>query len=474
MALSSPGIGSNLDINGIVSQLMALEQRPLTALSTKEAKFQAQISALGSLKSAITALQTAASSLTPSTGSTASLKFTTNKTSIADTTIATATATSSAVAGNYSLDVTSLAKAQRLTSVANPALGTGDRTLTIEIGSVAGSGLSGVGGGGLFTRKEDTTAINVAIGSGVTTLAGVRDAINAANSGVTATMVTSGTNSYLSLTSNGMGTGNVIQITGDMPSLNYDPSTNSATGLVQNVGDDASDAVLKINGIDVTSSSNTITSAVDGLSITLLKAGATSVTVSRDTSSLTAGINDFVKAYNDVNTTTTSLGSYNSTTKVAGALNGDSTLRSAQSVLRTLIGNVPSAVLGASLQRLSDIGVSVQKNGSLTVDSSKLETAINKDFAGVANLISAYGSEFKTATDGLVGTSGLIVARTEGLNSSIKGLGKQSEAIVDRLTKIEARYRKQFTALDVAMSAMTTTSNFLTQQLASLPTFSNN
>jgi flagellar hook-associated protein 2 len=130
-------------------------------------------------------------------------------------------------------------------------------------------------------------------------------------------------------------------------------------------------------------------------------------------------------------------------------------------------------VAGAALQRLSDIGVSLQKDGTLAVDSSKLTKAISDNLAGVANLVAAYGSAFKGATDALVGTNGTLAARTEGLNASIKSLTRQSEAVSNRLTQIEARYRKQFTALDTAISGMTKTSNFLAQQLANLPSYNN-
>jgi len=126
----------------------------------------------------------------------------------------------------------------------------------------------------------------------------------------------------------------------------------------------------------VNSTNNTVSSAIDGITLNLAKESvpgvATTLTVSRDTSSLTAGVSALVKAYNDVNTTATNLGSYNATSKQAGVLNGDNTLRSAQNILRAAITNVPSELSAAALQHLSDIGVSLQKDGTLTVDSTKL------------------------------------------------------------------------------------------------------
>lgn len=462
MAISSPGIGSNLDVNSIVSQLMQLEQRPLTLLAQREAGFQEKISALGSLKGAISSLQTAGAGLVPATGVTATAKFTTYKTSVTDTTIASASASSSAVGGTYSLEVTSLAKTQRLTSGVNPGVGSGVRTMTIETGSVAG----GVGSSGAFTAAS---SVAISLDSGVTTLAGVRDAINAANAGVTATVVTSGADSYLSLTSNQSGTASVMRVTGDVAALNYDPSTNSATGLVQKVGDEAADAALKINGIAITSSGNTISDAVEGLTITLKATGTTSITVARDTSSLSAGVNALVKAYNDFAKVSKDLGYYDAATKQAGPLIGDSTLRSIQNTFRNLLGNTPAELSGATFQRLSDIGVTMQKDGTLAVDSAKLDAAISSDFSGVANLTAAYGGAISTAAGSMVETDGLIENRTDGLNASVKSIMQQSDAIQQRLVQTEARYRKQFTSLDVLISSMTQTSNYLTQQLANLP-----
>jgi flagellar hook-associated protein 2 len=471
MAITSTGIGSGLDVDGIVSQLMALEQRPLTALATKEAAYQAKISALGTLKGALSALQSAASSLVPATGTSALAKFSTFKSSVADSSIASATTTSSAVAGSYSLEVTQLAQQHRIatSTAATPFSGT-DGTLTT---------------GGTLTIRVDTqppsatptksTAVTIANGA---TPEAVRDAINGANAGVSATVINGTAGKQLVLVSDTPGSSQFISLSG-VSALAYDPGATAAPltdAFTQMQA--ARGSLFKINDIEVAGDTNTVTTAIDGITLNLVKESATGVKttliVTRDTSSLTAGVNAFVKAFNDVNSSISSLGSYNATTKVAGTLNGDSTLRSAQSVMRSLTSNVPSALSGASFQRLSDIGVSLQKDGTFTVDSSKLSKAIASDITGVANLVSAYGTAASTAAIALTGTSGLIASRTEGFSTSIKALGKQSEAIVSRLRTIEARYRKQFTALDVMMANMSKTSVFLSQQLANLPSASSN
>lgn len=452
MAISSAGLGSNLDVNSIVSQLMALEQKPLTALAKKESGLQAKISALGSLKSSLSSLQSAASALVPATGSSALQKFSTFNASLSDATVATASTTSAAVAGTYSLNNIVLATAQqvRKTGISVPAEA---GTLSIQVGS--------------------GTAVNVSIAEG-STLSNVMTAINGANAGVSASIINDGTDDYLVFTANSTGNGNTIKVTGSGTGWTNGPfdfnGSDANNGWAQS--SEAKSATLTINSINVTSASNTLTGAISGVTVNLTKAGSTTLTLTRDTSSLTTSINAFVKAYNDFNTTANSLGSYNATTKTAGSLNGDSTLRSAQSNVRSLIGTIPAGMTGADFQRLSDIGIRLQKDGSLLVDSGKLSAAITKNISGVANLVAAYGTAFKTTTDSITGATGTIAARTEGINTTIKNLDKQYEVVSNRLTQIEARYRKQFTALDTLMSSMSKTSTYLTQQLANLPTYS--
>ncbi|RDE51830.1 MAG: flagellar hook-associated protein [Candidatus Accumulibacter meliphilus] len=471
MALSSPGLGSNLDVNSIISQLMSLEQRPLTALSQKEASYQAKISALGSLQGSISALQTAAGNLVPATGTTATEKFSLFKTSVGDTTIAGASATASAVAGTYTLEVNQLAKQHSVasgTGAATPFSGTGD---TLPLGGTLTLSLDSAGG----SSPHTSTDITIANGA---TPENIRDAINGANAGVSALVINGVAGKQLVVTSNDAGSNQFIKLSG-IAGLAYDPDAAPAPSDAFVPSQAAQGSAFKLNGIAVEGVSNSVTTAIDGITLTLLKgpdapatALSTTLTIRKDNASLSTGVNALVKAFNDFSSTASGLGTYNAATKQAGALNGDSTLRTAQNSFRSVLGNIPAAVAGSSFQRLSDIGVSLQKDGSLSVDSAKLGAAISDDLAGVANLVAAVGSAFKDAADGLVGSSGLIAARREGINASIASLGKQSEVINDRLAGIEARYRKQFTALDTLISGMTSTSTFLAQQLAILPTYS--
>ncbi len=464
MAISVSGIGSGIDVDSLVTQLMAVEQAPLSNLATKQSRAKTQISALGSLKSVLASLQTAAKALVPATGKTASDKFSAYSASIADTSIASITASSSAVAGTYSLEVTQLAQAHQIASSASAFTTVGTTTtlttggtLTISLGTAADS--------------DATKATSIAIADGATPEQ-IRDAINKASAGVSATVINGSAGKQLVLTGNTSGNDQIITLSG-IDGLSYDGGGSGIDEFSQIQA--AQGSAFKLNGIAVTASTNTVSTAIDGLTLSLSKKSetgvSTAITVTRTTASLTTAVNAFVTAFNGFSTTASSLGNYNATTETAGTLNGDSTLRTAQSKMRSLLSNIPSEVSGSTYKLLSNIGVSLQKDGTLAVDSTKLSKAINDNFAGVANLVSAVGSAYSGAIEGLIGTEGTIAARTNGLNTTIKSYERQYAVISTRLEKIETRYRTQFTALDSLIASMNQTSSYLTQQLANLPTY---
>ncbi len=467
MTISSPGMGSNLDVNSIVSQLMTLEKQPLTAMAKKEANYQAQISSLGSLQGALSSIQTAATNLVPVTGVTPAQKFSVFRGSVADSSVASLSTTNSAVAGNYTLEITQLAKQHSLvtaTGATSPftvdgKLASGG-TLTISLDSLGGS------------SPNKSTNISIADGASAET---IRDAINGAAAGVSALVINGTAGKQLLLTSGSAGSDQFIKLSG-IAGFSYDPNA-TPDPLTDNFTQTqaAQGSAFKLNGIAVTATGNTVSSAIDGVTLNLLKgpeAPATSLstmlTISKDTSSLTAGVNALVKSVNDFFSTASNLGRYDAVTKTAGTLNGDGTLLAAQAGIRKAMDTVPTELASATLKTLADIGISVQKDGKLAVDSTQLAKAISDNFTGVTNLVAAYGNTFKTTADNMVNANGMIAARSDGLNALIKGLEKQSDALSQRLTSIEARYRREFTNLDTVMSGMTKTSSFLTQQLAIL------
>lgn len=460
MAISSLGAGSGLDLSGILSSLMQVEQQPLLALQKKEASYQARISSLGTLKGALSSLQTAAQAFIPSSGQSSTDKFASFKASVADTTIATASASSGATAASYTLKNILLAHSEQIRktgfSIPTATDGSEDGTLSIQVGS--------------------GTAVDVSVEGG-SSLADVAAAINNAAAGVTASIINNGSADYLVVSADESGQSNQLTITSSNPALwgsfDYTPPGASTPGYVNNgwtEQQEATSASVDINGLTITSDSNTISSAIGNVSITLAKESATGTTlsVSKDTtSSLTSTLSAFVKAFNDAAKSMKDLGFYNAETKTAGALQGDNTLRGAQSQVRSLLQTKAG---GASVyQTLSDIGISLEKDGTLKLDSTKLNKAITADYSGVTTLVSTVGTAFKNGLEGLVGTTGNIAAATDSANRAIKDIGKREEALLDRLTQIEARYRKQFSALDSLVASMNKTSTYLTQQLANLP-----
>lgn len=450
--ITSLGVGSGLDLSSIVSGLMAVEKQPLTALKTKQSTVESRISALGTLKSALASLQTAAGNLVPGTTQTLAEKFSSFTAKSADETVATATAKSGVAATKYTLTNITLASAEQVrkteTALGIPS-GTGSGTLSIKVGS------------------GDSVDVSVNNGASLTDIA---KAINSSKAGVTASVINDGTAKHLVITAKESGANNTISITGSTgwEGFNFRPSSASADTNSWVSQQAATSASVDVNGLTITSQSNTISDAVSGLSINLLKASSagTTINVTQDnTSSITSALNAFVTAYNTAASSMKSMGAYNATTKVAGALQGDAVLRSAQAQVSRLV----TAKYGTGdLQTLSDLGISLQKDGTLKLDSTKLNKAIENDFAAVSEMVSAVGTGFKTGLNSLINSSGSVTSATESANRLVKELQKRQEAMQDRLDKIEERYVKQFSALDTMIAGFNQTSSSLASMLSAL------
>mgnify|MGYP000069202455 CR=1 FL=1 len=397
MPISSPGIGSNLDVNGIISQLMALERRPAATLDTKEAGYQAKLSAYGSLKGALASFQSAVQALA------APAKFTAQKASVADASIFSASAGGSAAAGSYSVEVSLLAQAQKLKSsvFAATSSSVGSGALTIDFGTYSGD---------TFTLNPDKASQSITIGAGQSSLAGIRDAINAANAGVTAGIVNDGSGYLLTVSSKDSGVANALRIVvadddgtntnlSGLSQLMFDARTISGLkNLTQTAA--AQNATLTIDGIAVSKASNTITDAIQGVTLNLLKTNVaipTTLTVARDSASVKSAVESFVKTYNDASKLLKNISAYNATTKQAAVLQGDGAVRSIQSALRGVL-NPALATAGGGLTTLSDIGVSFQTDGTLKLDAAKLQTIVDDPTKDISTLFAAVGKP----TDSLV------------------------------------------------------------------------
>ena len=348
------------------------------------------------------------------------------------------------------------------------------------------------------TSAAAAQPVTITIDSSNNTLAGIRDAINAADAGVSATLVNDGGGTRLTLLSKDTGAANAFRITttddadadttanapagGDTPGLwqlAYDPGATGGpvTNLTQTRA--AQDAAVVVNGRAITSTSNQITGAIDGVTLNLQKEapGVTNtLTLARNTASVRAAVDAFVKAYNDFNSTVRRLAGFDPNTRTAGPLNGDSTVRGVQSLLRNALGTVLAPTTAGGLQRLGDLGISVQKDGSLQVDDAKFQAAAS-DLSRLSRFLAAKGDgiapdgfavRMKSLIDSVVGTDGLIPSRTQGLQSQVNALKKQEDAWQVRLAAKQKRLIAQYSALDAQLQQMQSVSNSLTNALAQL------
>jgi flagellar hook-associated protein 2 len=403
-AATSATSSTNLDVNSIVSQLMAVERQPINKLNVKEASYQTKLSAYGSIKGAVAGFQTAMQSLSSAS------RFTKLDAIPSDDTILSATASSIAVAGTYSLEVTSLAQAQKLVaagqSSSTAAIGNGTTTtLTFDFGTINNgtldpitkkyTGVTSFGSNGNGTKS-------ITIDSNNNSLQSIRDAINAAKMGVTATIINDGGASpyRLALSSDNIGVSNSLKISvsGDAAVANLLAHDPAAT---QNLSEDvtAKNSDFKVNGVSVSKASNSVSDVIQGVTLNLKKITTTptAVTVAHDNASVSNSVSAFVKAYNDLSKTLKDISAYNPATKQAAILQGDSTVRSLQSQLRNMLGSPVTWASGA-LATLSQIGISFQKDGSLGLDNAKLNSAIANNVSDIASLFAAVGK----GTDSLV------------------------------------------------------------------------
>ncbi|HEX5353519.1 MAG TPA: flagellar filament capping protein FliD [Rhodanobacteraceae bacterium] len=454
--ISSPGLGSGLDVNTLVAKLVQAEIQPAqNQIDNQRTNITTQTSALGNLKSLLASLQSSLSSLANGSA------FTKYTATSSDTDVFAATAGASALPGTYQIEVLQTAAAQKLSSAAfasGAAVGTG--TLTLAVGS---------------------QSINIDIDSSNNTLAGIRDAINGAsdNPGVSATIVHATDGDHLMLTSSQTGVANAFSISasggdGGLDALTWDASTGSGS-LTQQTA--AADAQVSIDGFTSTSSTNVVDGAIDGITLNLASADPgdpQTLTVGRDVTSMQDVVQGFVTAYNQFVQGAGQLASYDPTSQTAGPLLGDATLRGVRSALASVVSGAAGSN-ASDLRTLADIGVNLQADGTLQLDTGKLGQALGSDPSQVAALFggtSGYGTQFNGLLNGYLQSGGLLDIRNQSLSTQSQQLDQQQAQLNQRQQSIQSRYLTQFTALDVTMSQMTQTSNFLTSQLGMLANIS--
>lgn len=457
-SIVSSGIGSGLDIAGIVQSLVAAEGQPVESrISQQEARAQAKLSGFGSLKSALADLRDRLDVMKNLD------KFLSRKATSGNEDYFTVSAGTSALPASYSLEVVQLAQSQKLTSGAftnsDTVVGTGTLTLTI----------------GTDTADIEITSEN-------NTLAGIRDAINAAtdNPGVAATIVNADAGSYLILTSESTGAAQSITVTqtggdGGLSALEYDPGMG-LTSLTESIA--PQDALIRIDGFDVMSDTNTFVGAVEGVTISVLQEskGATeALTVENDEDAARDLVADFVESYNTLIDMFDGLTDYDAEGDVAAPLLGDSTVRGIRDQIRREL-SIAVNDIDAPFSTLSDVGIEVQLNGKLEIDEDSLSTVLADDFVKFGQLFAnsdGFAVRIHGLADSFLKSDGIIETRTKGLEQTIDGFTDDREALNERLASLETRLLRQFNALDSLLAQLSSTSNFLAQQLNNLPGVTN-
>ncbi|TAL96086.1 MAG: flagellar hook protein FliD [Paraburkholderia sp.] len=428
---------STLDVSTLVSALVTAKTAGQNAtIVNKQSLDNTQVSAIGSIKSALSSLQTALSGL--ANGSTlSSVAATVSSSAI------TATTTAGAVAGNYTVNVTKVATANKISSPAFTSSDTiGSGTLTIGLGSTG------------------TMSLNVTSGQ---SLSDIASAINTSsnNPGVSASVITASDGQHLVIQSKATGAANTVSVTAGS-GLNAKLNSSGYTTVTA-----GQDAQFTIDGNAATSASNTVTGALTGVTLVLSAAAIgtpQTVTVATDPTATTKAINDFVTAYNNYVTTAAGLSGYNTTTATAGPLLGDSMLNQINNGLASLISG--GVTTGGKTFSLSSIGIDLQPDGTMAVDQSKLTAAVTSSspaIAGLFNTTNGIGTTLNSFVNTYVQSSGTIDQRTASLKSDLSNLSDQATALTDYQNTLTAQYNAQFTALNTLMSQMQNNTQYLTQ-----------
>jgi flagellar hook-associated protein 2 len=453
--VTASGIGSGLDINSIVSQLVSAERAPqATRLDSKEALIQARLSAFGSLKSSLTTFQNSLSSLKSAD------TFSKRSATSSDTAAFTATTTSAAAAGTYTVKVEQLAAKQ---TIASKAYADND--------AVVGSGVLN------FSQNGETFSVTIA--DGEDSLTAIRDAVNSAedNTGVTASIVTDQDGAHLVFSSTETGLDNAIAVdvtpsgtdTGNLNDLAYTAGNYAMTEKAE-----AKDSIVVVDGFTLNSASLKFEGMIEGITLDVKTAKpgeSLSLTVKHDTASVKKSIEGFVASYNSLMATLNDLTAYDPEADTAGLLQGDSTTRSVANRIRQEMGTLVSG-LDVELDSLAELGITTGDNGILEIDATKLSSVLDTDFANVAGVFAGENG-YATRLDSVIGDitagGGILENRTDGLKAQVERIEDQREALDLRIAAIEARSQAQFTALDTLLGQLNNTGDFLTEQLANLP-----
>lgn len=446
--LTTSGLGSGLDIQSIVEQLVAAERAPqANRLTTRESKANEELSALGKFKSALASFKDSLAKLTDVD------TFQGRTVTVEDEKVFTATASSSSLPGTYSVEVITLASAQRLRSI-----GFGDATTAVGTGTLA------------ITVNGETA--NILIPATANSLNDIRDAINKSpdNPGVRATIIKASDGAHLIISGTETGAANAITIAasggdGGLAAFNYTAGAPANTLLQLQA---PSDANVVIDGFPASSASNAISDAIEGVTLNLLatKPGTPlDVSIEYNPDGAKTSVQGFVTAYNKLIDTVTELTKYNPDTQDAAPLLGDATVRGIRDQLRREI----SAAGGDGVfTSLAAIGVTTATTGKLAVDTKKLGDAIDSDFDAVGALFSGdsgLAKRLESVAESSVSSASTLSTREGSLKTTLKTITSQRESLDTRIENVRSRLLDQFNAMDRLLAQLKNTSAFLSQQL---------
>ena len=468
MAISSAGIGSGLDVQGIVNQLLNIERAPIRQLQSEAGRLQTQLSAFGRVQSSLSTLRDASTKLNqPDTWRAA-------KATSADTTLVGATATGAAQSGSYTINVSRLAGAQTLssTSFANANATVGSGILRIELGDFDAQPP---------VPKAGASMVEVVIDPSNSSLSNIRDQINEAGAGVVASVVNDVSGARLVVRSAQTGLENGFR----MQVLDDDGSDTNASGLSALAFDPAAatnsmsrpqpaqNAIATINGVQVESASNTMDKVVEGLSFQLRKVGTTEVQVEPDTEALKKSVDDFVKAYNESIKLLREQTRFDPNTKQAGPLQGD---RSGAAMLSQLRGLFTGTGGNSGVfSRLQEVGLELDTDGIIKVNDTRLSAALtqgpelqklfaNVDATNPAN--QGFARRFEGWLKLSLDSDGTLDSRTQSLQARVKNNEAAQERLEDRVARTEQRLLRQYSALDTRIGQLSGLSNYVNQQFS--------
>ena len=462
--ISSPGIGSGMDITGIVTKLSDLERQPLVQLKKQAGSLQSRLSVYGQVKSQMASLQDAAAKLSSSSA------WSQTKVNSANNAAVTATATGNAMPMKLDIEVVKLAKGQ-VSSFATVAV---DQTLSngsleIQQGSWASGVFSPNGGVPTIINIED----------GQNTVSQIAAKINSSGSNVQAYVVQDATGERLVLRSMNTGKDQGFNVKLNSAITSPDPSIVAPTSVplsfVSPAGDQfAQDAQFKLDGIEFTSATNTVTQALPGLSLQLQQVSTTPVQISveYDQESVKKNIQTFLDTYNTLNSTLSNAMKYSTETKTSAALQGDSTAVGVQFALRSLFR---TEISGWKYQRVSDIGITLQSDGSMGLDAKKLESAMANTSDLKALFVNSTGLEslglakkVETFIKSALNTEGRVAVRTDALQSAISRNLQDQQRVNDRADRAQARLTKVYNSMDSKVGSLNALNSYVSQQLAAM------